>query len=178
MTKSTGQRKTRGNTIHTTESLLANTIEEGQCLLWQGYFAYRGVPNVHHDGKMHSVRKLLLEFAGKKKDNTKFYKTSCNNPDCVNPAHIIQHTGKQHMTKMTSRSSTASATVKRRASATRARRSRSDVVGLEKAREIAMSTESSTVLSERYGVGKTTVNRIKRGEIWQTGINPFAGLLR
>jgi len=34
------------------------------------------------------------------------------------------------------------------------------------------------VLAERYGVSKSWINRIKRGEVWRVLSSPFAGLFK
>ena len=55
---------TKKHAIHTAESLLARTIEVGDCLEWQGYFA-NGTPYVSNNGKMTSVRRLFSGLLGK-----------------------------------------------------------------------------------------------------------------
>ena len=46
----------------------------------------------------------------------------------------------------------------------------------EQAREIRESLESGPVLALRYGVNKSLINNIKRGEAWRVYASPFAGL--
>ena len=162
--------------IHTIESLLERTVEEGDCHLWTGYCA-NGVPQVHHQGKMVAVRRLLLTLAGKDGTAAAFVPCNCGNPRCVEPAHIVQHTAAHHMTRMALAAGTGSAKQIRIARLTQTRRAASAIGSIEVAREIAASTESGPVLAARHGVNRTTINNIKRGRTWATGTNPFATLM-
>ena len=40
-----------------------------------------------------------------------------------------------------------------------------------------MSTESGPALADRYGVNRSLINRIKRGDAWKDYTNPFGGLM-
>lgn len=162
-------------TIHTIESLMALTTEEGDCRLWDKYLG-NGVPMIFHDGKLIQVRKLMLMLQGIEV-RTRYTSPSCNNPLCVEPSHIVQRTSKQqhsHMAKMVSASpSNHSRIIK----ITKARREQVGKITQEQAIEIRMSDESGPVLADRFGITRSMVNRIKRGQSWvQEFGNPFAGL--
>ena len=47
-----------------------------------------------------------------------------------------------------------------------------------KAQEIRLSSESGPVLAEKFGVSKSWINRIKRGEVWRVLSSPWQGLLK
>jgi hypothetical protein len=47
-----------------------------------------------------------------------------------------------------------------------------------KVQEIRLSDEPGPVLAERYGVSKSWINKIKRGEVWRVLSSPFAGLFK
>lgn len=161
---------------HTIESLLERTVEEGDCRLWTGYLC-NGVPQVHHQGKMVPVRRLMLALAGKNSTAAAFVACSCGNTSCVEPLHIVQHTEVHHMRKMARASSTGPAKLIRIARLTQTMRANSIIGSIDVAREIAASTESGPVLAARYGVNCTTINNIKRGDSWASGAHPFAGLV-
>lgn len=151
-------------TIHTLESLFALTTEEGECRLWNKYLG-NGVPMVYHDGRFIQVRKLILTLQGI--DVWARYTASrCNNPLCVEPSHIIQRSPKQqhlHMAKQVSLSPSNPARIAK--------------ITQEQAIEIRLSDESGPVLAERFGVTRTMISRIKRGESWAHEFgNPFSGL--
>lgn len=162
-------------TIHTTESILARTEEEGNCMLWKGYIANK-TPQVEHNGKMTNVRRVLLELAGTP-STADFLAPKCKNSRCVNPEHIEPQTRKQHMVNMAHAANKGAVGMIRKARSAKARRAREGALGKENAMLIAASEESGPVLAERYGVTRSTINSIKRGKTWSAGLNPFAGLM-
>lgn len=162
-------------TIHTFESLMDMTIEEGDCRLWDKYLG-NGVPMVYHDGKLIQVRKLILTLQGVDVW-AKYTAAKCNNPLCVEPDHIIQRSPKQQYIHIGKRLSFAPSNQARIAKITKACREASGKLTQEQAIEIRMSDESGPVLSERYGIDRSMVSRIKRGKNWAMEFgNPFAGL--
>ncbi|MBF5006865.1 hypothetical protein [Diaphorobacter caeni] len=162
--------------IHTIQSLLARTVEEGSCRLWTGYLA-NGVPQVHHGGKMVPVRRLLLTLAGIDCSAAAFVPCNCGNSSCVEPKHIVQLSFRHHMSAMARTSNAGAVKQIRIAKLTQTRRASSRIGSVTVAREIAISAESGPVLAKRYGVSRSTINNIKRGTAWAAGANPFAGLL-
>lgn len=162
-------------TIHTIESLMALTTEEGDCRLWDKYLG-NGVPMVFHDGRFIQVRKLILELQGVDVW-ARYTSPRCNNPLCVEPSHIIQRSPKQQHTHMAKRVSLAPSNQGRIIKITKARRAAVGKITQDQAIEIRMSDESGPVLADRYGVTRTMISRIKRGESWaQEFGNPFSGL--
>lgn len=162
-------------TIHTIESLMTLTTEEGDCRLWDKYIG-NGVPMVYHDGKLIQVRKLMLMLQGIEV-RTRYTAPTCNNPLCVDPSHIIQRTAKQQHTHMAKLVSGSPSNHSRIIKITKARREQVAKITQEQAIEIRMSDESGPVLADRFGITRSMVNRIKRGQSWvQEFGNPFAGL--
>lgn len=163
----------KAKTVHTIESLLARAVEEGECFHWTGYFA-RGVPHVHHNGKMQAVRRVMWELMGKKVADG-FYSTKCNNKDCINPKHIVLRSKDEHIAYMNSQEFS----IERRLNMTLARRRRDDVrLSEQLAREIRMADGRYEDIGSQYGVTKAVVSRIKRGVYWAESASPWAGLMR
>jgi hypothetical protein len=164
---------------HTIESLKARTIEEGDCWLWQGYKA-NGTPQVSNPrpgfrSKMYSVRRLMRELATEKPTPDGHYVTSCGTPDCVNPKHVLYRTDEQHLQAIGRLSSTG---------ITKARKLRQHYMKVgrakltdEIAQEIRLSNESSPALAQRYGVDRSLISKVRRGEAWKVLANPFRGLM-
>lgn len=128
-----------------------------------------------HDGKVANVRRLvLIERGVPMKGYIATY--TCGNPACVNP----EHTGRSTRTQMNRRimadmnSATNTLRVKRIAEAKRrtdAKLSQDDVS------QIRASDEKHEDLAARYGVSKSLIGRIRRGQMWKTfSASPFAGL--
>ena len=163
----------KAKTIHTIESLLARAVEEGECFLWQGYAA-QGVPQIHHDGKMAPVRRVMWELMGKKVVDG-FYSTKCHSKDCVNPRHIVYRSREEHIAHMNEQEFS----LERRLNMTKARRRRDDIrLSEDIAKEIRMANGNYRDIGSQYGVTKTVVSRIKRGVYWADSASPWAGLMR
>lgn len=162
-------------TIHTLQSLYALTTEEGDCRLWKKYLG-NGVPMVYHDGKVIQVRKLILMLK-RVEVTARYVAPKCDNPLCVKPSHIVQRTSQEQHAHMARLVSKAPSNHSRIIKITKTRREQVGKLNQAQAMEIRMSEESGPVLADRYGVTRTLINRIKRGESWvQEFGNPFAGL--
>lgn len=164
---------------HTIESLKARTIEEGDCWLWQGYKA-NGTPQVSNprpgfSSKMYSVRRLMRELVTGKPTPDGHYVTSCGTTDCVNPKHVLYRTDEQHLQTIGRLSSTgvAKSLKLRQYYMTIGRAKLTDAI----AQEIRLSNESSPALAKRYGVDRSLISKVRRGQAWKVLANPFRGLM-
>ena len=84
---------------------------------------------------------------------------TCGNPACVNPEHTARST-RTRMNRI--------AEVKRR---TDAKLSQADVD------QIRASDDRYEDLAARFGVSKSLIGRVRRGEVWRTfSASPFSGL--
>ena len=89
-------------TVHTVESLLARTEEEGECLLWTGWMAGKSAPYVYDGEKMVSVRKMICHLQGRELTGD-YFGCSCGNDRCINPEHITQRSKTNHLRRMAKR---------------------------------------------------------------------------
>jgi hypothetical protein len=162
----------------TIESMKAQTTEEGDCLLWNGVMCNK-VPYVRHEGTYQSARKVFLIVAGKKiRQGAKYFATSCGNPDCVNPEHIISRTQKEHMAHCAKQLPFSPSEHIRRAKIAKNKRATIGKLTEAQADEIRLSDESGPVLGATYGVSRSLVNKIKRCVAWRIqSQNPFRGLM-
>jgi hypothetical protein len=76
---------------------------------------------------------------------------TCDNPPCVNPAHLILGTQKDNVGDMDRRGRRGYGMAK---------------VTADHVRAIRASAEDYRVLMARYGISKSTLNRIRRRESW------------
>ncbi len=169
--------KSKKYTSHTLETLMARTEEDGNCKTWTGY-ATRNSPQVFHDGKLIMVRKLIMQLLGRLKPHAQYFSTKCENPDCVEPEHIIQRTKTQHMAHMAKKSINSPSNHIRIAKITATKRAKAAKITAADAAAIRASDESGPVLGARYGINKAMVNYIKQGRSWKLGTgNPWQGLM-
>jgi hypothetical protein len=125
---------------------------------------------------MVSVRRLLRELETGRPQPNGHYSNTCGNPLCVNPDHTLWRGQDAHMRAMAKKRRVSDVT------ASKLRNYRVDTgqakLSESKAQEIRLSDETGQVLAERYGVSKSWINRIKRGEVWRVLSSPFAGLFK
>jgi hypothetical protein len=156
------------------EKIQCRVTLDGECWQWHGCMQ-GAVPMMKHGGKVANVRRLVLIEKGV--PMTGFIATyTCGNPACVNP----EHTGRSTRAQMNRRimadmnSATNTLRIKRIADVKR----RTDAkLSLDDVSQIRASDEKHEDLAARYGVSKSLIGRIRRGEMWRTfSVSPFAGL--
>ena len=151
----------------------AHSVACGDCWEWRGYMS-GSIPTMKHDGKVANVRRLVLIDQGVPMKG--FIATyTCGNPKCVNPEHTGRSTRAQLNRRIMDDMNTATNTlrikriaeIKRR---TQAKLSQADVD------QIRASDEKPQALAERFGVNKSLICQIRRGEVWRTySASPLAG---
>lgn len=169
----------RARAEHTVDSLKARCVEVGECWEWQGYLGNNTPQVSSYPGgkkKMVSVRRLLRELVTGQAQPHGHYGNTCGNIRCVNPDHTLWKSEAAHMRAMGRKRKVSAVT----ASKLRKFRVEAGLAKLDesKAKEIRHSDEPGPVLAERYGVSKSWINRIKRGEVWRVLSSPFAGLFK
>lgn len=167
-------------TKYTVESLKARTIEVGECWEWQGYSAH-GTPQVFSPSgnpkrRMVSVRRLFRELISGQAQPDGFYSVSCGNVECVNPDHTLFRTEKLHFKAMAKK--VGASPVRSLKLSQYHRTSGKAKLDESKAQEIRLSNDSGPVLAKRFGVDKSLISKIRRGEAWKCLTNPFRGLIR
>ncbi len=161
--------------VHTYQSLMAKTVEEGTCLLWTGYQNQR-VPTIYVDGTRKSVRGLFAKLLNHSSaDGNGFWVNTCGNQLCVRPEHTAYRSIQQQMSYMGKRMrALPSIEAIRRAKISNSMRRISD----EQIKEIHQSGDSAAAVAKRLGVSKALVTKYRRSEIGATmATNMWAGLM-
>lgn len=83
---------------------------------------------------------------------------SCDNTVCCNPAHLSQGTHDDNMKDMS---------VKRRGICKKGEEQHAAKLTEQGVREIRRSDETLIKLAKRYGVGTSTISRVRRKESWK-----------
>jgi hypothetical protein len=135
---------------------------------------HRRHPQIKHAGKMQLVRRVGYELARGHIKPTLRIVPFCGNPYCVNPAHQRGVTESQKGRMAAKRGAFSNPDRGRKIA--EARRLTRAKLTPEQAQAIRESEESGPVLAERYGINKSRVNAIKRGDAWKDYRSPFAGL--
>lgn len=142
--------------------ILARTVEEGACLLWDGYSAH-GSPQVFLDGRYQMVRRVLLgALRGPLQGNMRATYT-CGEPLCVRPEHLKAATLRQ-IGKRAAREG-AFGGLQRRAKIAAARRRQSRLSAADVAR--IREADNGAEIARELGIPKSTVSKIRRGDSWR-----------
>ena len=156
------------------EKIQHHVTMEGDCWEWRG--CMNGpIPTMKHDGKVANVRRLvLIDRCVQMKGFIATY--TCWNPKCVNPEHTARSSRAQMNRRIMADMSSATNTLrsKRIADAKREKYAKLSQADVE---QIRASSDTHQGLAARFGISKSIIGRIKRGEMWRTfSASPFAGL--
>ena len=157
------------------EKIQAHSVACGDCWEWRG--CMNGpVPSMKHGGKVANVRRLvLIERGVPMKGHIATF--TCGNPKCVNPEHTARSTRAQMNRRIIAGMSGATNTLRAKRIAEAKRETHAKLTQVE-VEQIRASNDRHEDLAKRFGVAKSLIGRIKRGEIWRTfSASPFAGLL-
>jgi hypothetical protein len=153
----------------TLEEKLSNYIPDSAsgCHIWQGTISDLGGPRaiIWFKGKLSiTVRVMWERFRGPIPDGLCCCH-HCDNPMCVNLDHIFLGTRKENSEDMAR---------KGRSPITRGSKSGKAILTEAKVLEIVKDPRIPRLIAEEYGVGKSTIDGIKRGRRWQwlTGLTP------
>lgn len=149
--------------------------EVGDCLEWQGHVSSGGSPRIWHEGKTHSVRKLMLQANGKASDVPPKRKlmTTCENPRCVHPSHLVI----VPMAKFVRVRLVANTNHQIRAAKIAKARRKSAKLTADDVAAIRASDEADHILAERYGVSRSHVSGIQARTKWRDhSVSPWAGM--
>jgi hypothetical protein len=151
--------------------------ECGDCWEWIGNPKSehgKRYPQASIDGKWWNVRRYVYSLHKELRSGLSVV-PKCGNPYCINPEHCKALTERQKCQQAAAKGAYSS--VARSKKIAVARRRAFAKLDEAKVAEIRESDESGPKLAARYGIDKSLVNRIRRGEAWKDYSSPFAGLL-
>lgn len=147
--------------------LLARTRDgEGGCLIWTGAKNGEGYPLAQVDGRMRSVRRVLLEqLRGEPLPKQMVAVTRCGCSDCILPDHLRAAAHSANMARAVGRKP-----IDVRARMAIARRRTAPKLTLARARDVRLAVaagEPRVAVAARMGVSVGMVNQIVRGAAWR-----------
>lgn len=150
------------------QRILARTIEEGECLLWQGRVA-NGSALVHILGQGYrSARRLIWEHKYGQPMPAHLRATCrCGEPRCVRPEHVTALSLKQIGKRAAKAGKFRS--IARRSAIAAAQRARSRLTP-ELVAQIREAPSGAGIARE-LGIHKSTASKIRRGESWRPVLN-------
>ena len=149
------------------QRLLARTIEDADCLIWQGRLGRAaGQPK----SRNFSARRLLWEAQHGPLKVSQLVTVTCGNPKCLehlaitNKAEVARKTGADPRVKAIKRAKSM------------ADKRPKGKLSMEKAREIRNSELTGKALASIYGVSEDLISKVRHHKAWRESANPFTGL--
>lgn len=160
----------------TMEQVQARCEEVGDCWMWQGATSDTGYPIMkRYGGPCMFVRRVVMQLKGRPPAARQPVVSTCGEKCCCNPSHLKLATPSEVGKRAAAQGAYSSPA--RAAKIAKARRNAPGAkLTLDQAREIRASEESGPVLAARFGIDKSQVNNIKRGDAWREYCTPFSGL--
>jgi hypothetical protein len=156
--------------------VLSFCCEDGECLIWNGGTDSGHVPQMRWDGRVQSVRRLLLQEKGQNLKG-KYATVNCGNPLCVAQGHLTVLTRKQ-LSKRSAKVTKYHERVTRRIAISKARREKGTVLDMQKAREIRASGLTSRQAAKEFGCSQYAAWSVIAGRTWVDYSDPFSQLRR
>jgi hypothetical protein len=131
------------------------------CWEWRGMRREAGYGRMKIGGVRWTATHISLLIAGYPRPSDFLALHSCDNPPCVNPAHLRWGTPADNSADAVSRDRMS------REGGARGERNPGSVLVEEQVRAIRASELGYKALARRYGVDRTTIRAIKRGKSWR-----------
>ena len=153
------------DTVSLKVRLLSNSIVAGDCWEWQGAKNGKGYGSISVGGRLVLVHRLSYRVH-RGKIGARLVCHHCDNPKCINPAHLFLGTARDNVLDMR-RKGREPENPARKISAADARSMRE---------KYAAGTHGATKLAREYGLAREYVHAILRGDYWPNAGGPlFSG---
>jgi len=128
------------------------------CWEWRGYTNINGYGIVRSGGKNYMTHRLSFEFENGYIDPDLYILHSCDNPPCVNPAHLRQGTHAENMNDMV---------IRGRTNAPRGINHYASTITDTHVRAIRKDQRPCSLVAKEYGVSASIVNGIRTMQKWK-----------
>jgi hypothetical protein len=157
----------------TLDLILAKSIEEGDCWIWQGGCGH-GTPHISENRRAVPVRRWIAQHHLAKNVAGMLATNSCGNPLCVSPDHVLVVT-RARLQQLTVDRLRYHLNPARNAKLSAAARARSKF-SPELIEQIRHAEGPQRAIARAFGVSFDTVNKIKAGKTYKTYGSPWQGL--
>ena len=131
---------------------------QGECWLWTGSTIKAGYGSIKCDGKIRKAHRVALMLAGVTVPATSFVLHACDNPSCVNPAHLKLGSHADNMADMVA---------KGRGDAPRGECHHEAVLDEDGVRSIRRDPRPNREIATEFGVTPAAIWLIKNRRNWR-----------
>ena len=156
------------------EKILARTIDDAGCLVWQGCCA-NGHPAARIDGRPQLVRRVIWERLHGEIAPGGIIKMACETPLCINPECMTLTTHKA-LAKVNGALGLMSGPVRSAAIARAKRQHTQSKLTPEAVADIRASGDLGRVLAARWGVSQPHISKVQLHKAQRNFSSPFSGL--
>ncbi len=129
------------------------------CWNWQMYSRSDGYGTLWFNGKHYYNYRLMMHFAlGFDLSSKLFVLHRCDNPRCINPAHLFIGTPRENSLDMVMKN--------RQAKGTEIMSAKLTTKDVKKIRQMLADGKPQIDIAKRFSVGQASISRIKTGETW------------
>jgi hypothetical protein len=134
---------------------------DSDCWIWKYGRNNTGYGELSFNGKRQLAHRVAYSLHHDISLPTLYVLHACDNPPCCNPSHLFLGTQKDNMRDCKSKS-------RARNKPRRGEQHHKAKITAEDAKTIRVSDEPTALLSARYGLGYSSIQRIKSGSSWKS----------
>lgn len=157
--------------------ILARLDRTGNCWLWTGALDARGRGRVWRNGSLRLHHRAVWEILVGPIPEGALLCHHCDNPQCANPAHLyigdsktnagdMWQRGRHWTQKEPERAASVGSRLGSRNEWAKGASNPKAKLTQDQVKQIIASPDGSRELARRYGVDRTTIQRIRRGSLW------------
>ncbi len=144
---------------------------DSDCWIWNGYFRSSGYGAFYNKGKIYRAHRVAYAITHGSVPNGKLICHACDNPACVNPAHLFAGTAKDNIQDSVSKGRHSSSRGMGKKFTSEYRPKRSYKLTETQVREIKALCQVKQItkkqIAEVYGVTPTQISRIASEKSWK-----------
>ena len=153
------------NSLSLAEKLNQKTVRQGECLVWTGQKDRRGYGFLRLDGRLKRAHRLAYELHIGPIPKGAVLRHSCDNPACIEVAHLQPGTQLQNVADMFSRGRANKATG---AKHPKAKLTEEQVAEIRRRYVPRSYGRGPASLAKEFGVSKQAIQAILKGKTWRT----------
>lgn len=148
----------------TKERLLANTRQEGDCLVWTGSTRAHRYGVIKHCGKTIAAHRASYELHVRAIPDGQVVMHTCDTPLCINPSHLVLGTQADNVRDMWRKGRQR---ILARENHPNAKLTRDQVSEIRRRFKPYDRRNSARAMAKEFGVTHQCVTAITRGEAWK-----------